>query len=230
MKSTERCYQGYPLLQVHMRLTLPVTIAKKQVLTAVLLFVIFVPAFAQREYSPDVNWLIEGLELEEGSVVADIGAGDGDQTLEVAQYVGSSGHVYSTELESGELQELREAVESADVDNVTVIQAHPARTNLPEQCCDALFLRRVYHHFDDPPSINASLLHSLKPGGRLAVIDFAPSGAESADPAGRSTGSHHGITAQTAIKELKQAGFILVSAEERGNRDVYIVVKKPEEN
>lgn len=174
----------------------------------------------------DVNWLIDVLELKEGSVVADIGAGDGDQTLSVARHVGPEGRVYSTELGSGSVRELRAEVEDAEVTNVTVIEGHPRRTNLPGECCDALFMRRVYHHITDPPSFNRSLFQSLKPGGRLAVIDFEPRGSE-AEPGGRASGRSHGVTAETVVEELKRAGFTLVSSEERSGRDIYVVVQKP---
>lgn len=149
------------------------------------------------ESGDDIEWLIEALELEEGSIVADIGAGDGDQTLEIARHISPEGHIYSTELES-ELRELRSNIEAADLSNVTILEAHPNQTNLPEQCCDAIFLRRVYHHFNDPSSMNASLLRSLKPGGRLAIIDFEPRRSE-ADPEGRDRGGQHGVTAETVV-------------------------------
>lgn len=174
----------------------------------------------------DVDWLVEVLELEQGSVVADIGAGDGDQTLAIARHIGSEGHIYSTELGSGSVQDLREAIEKAPVSNVTVLEGHPRQTNLPGECCDAIFMRRVYHHFTDPSAMNKSLWESLKPGGRLAVIDFEPRGSE-ADPAGRSSGSQHGVTADTVVKELREAGFVLISAEQRSGRDIYVVMEKP---
>lgn len=177
------------------------------------------------ESGDDIDWLIEALELEEGSVVADVGAGDGDQTLEIARYIGPEGHIYSTELES-ELPELRSTVESSDLSNITVLEAHPNQTNLPEQCCDAIFLRRVYHHFDDPTAINSSLLQSLKPGGRLAIIDFEPRSSE-ADPEGRDSGGQHGVTAETVVKELSEAGFKLVNSDNPSGRNIYVVMEKP---
>lgn len=183
---------------------------------------------AAQDKATDVNWLIEVLELKEGSIVADIGAGDGNQTLAIAQHVGPAGRVYSTEIGSENLQNLRETVASASVENVTVIEGHPGQTNLPKECCDALFLRRVYHHFGDPASMNASLWQSLKPGGRLAVIDFEPRDSESADPDGRATGSQHGVTADTVVEELSQAGFILIRSEQRPGRDIYVVMEKPD--
>lgn len=173
----------------------------------------------------DIDWLIEALELQKGSVVADIGAGDGDQTLAIADYIGPDGHIYSTELGS-ELEELRDAIKNSDTNNVTVIEGDPKKTNLPKHCCDALFLRRVYHHFDYPDSINASLWQSLKPGGRIAIIDFEPRGTE-ASPEGRDTGSQHGVKTNTVVQELKKAGFTLVSSDNPPGRNFYIVMKKP---
>ena len=63
---------------------------------------------------------------------------------------------------------------AAGLKNVTVVDGTAGRTNLPEQCCDAIFMRDVYHHFTDPAAMNASVLASLKPGGMLGVLDFGP--------------------------------------------------------
>jgi predicted methyltransferase len=113
---------------------------------------------------------------------------------------------------------------------VSVVEAHATRTNLPERCCDALVLRRVYHHFDNPGLMNASLRHSLKPGGLLAVIDFEPDSSESADPSNRDTGDQHGVTSTTVVRELRQAGFELVAVE-KGTRPggFMVVVRRPSE-
>ena len=59
------------------------------------------------------------------------------------------------------------------------------RTNLPDGACDAIFMRNVYHHFAAPGPMSASLAAALKPGGRVAVVDFRPPGAEAPMPADR---------------------------------------------
>lgn len=174
----------------------------------------------------DIDWLIDVLELKEGSVVADIGAGDGDQTIEIARYVGPEGRVYSSELGSESVRKLREAVKNAGVSNVIVVEGHPDRTKLTEQCCDAIFLRRVYHHIKKPKNFNVSLRQSLKKGGRLAIIDFEPRSSE-ADPGDRSSGGQHGVTAETVIEELEEAGFRLVSSDNPSGRNIYVVMEKP---
>ncbi|MDZ7717686.1 MAG: methyltransferase domain-containing protein [Balneolaceae bacterium] len=199
---------------------------KNCTLTVAAILLLFGCASAQ-EYSRDVQWLIDALELTEGSIVADIGAGDGDQSIELAQYVGPEGHIYSTELGEESIDDLLRSIESSGLSNVTVLEGHPEQTNLPEACCDAIFLRRVYHHIGDPPSFNASLLESLKPGGRLAIIDFRPRGEE-AEPGERASGDQHGVTPETVIEEITNAGFELIDTQDESDRFYYLVFDKAE--
>jgi ubiquinone/menaquinone biosynthesis C-methylase UbiE len=187
-------------------------------------------ATAQDEFTSDAKRLVPVIELHEGQTVADIGAGSGRLTVELAREVGPSGRVYATELEEHRRRAIREAAKSAGLKNVTVVEAHATRTNLPERCCDALVMRRVYHHIGNPSLMNASMLASLKPGGFLAVIDFAPDSTESADPNGRDTGEQHGITPATVARELGQAGFEVVTVEKGEGSDRYLVVARRPRN
>ena len=184
------------------------------------------PAGGQDEFAADATRLTRALELSAGRSVADIGAGAGELTVALAHVVGPTGRLYATELESGRLRAIRRAADSAGVGNVTVLRAHATRTNLPDRCCDALILRNVYHHIKNPVLMNKSLYQSLKPGGRLAIIDFAPDSAESTDPARRSDGEQHGVSPQTVVRELRQAGFELVVIEEGIRRAGYMVVMR----
>jgi tRNA A58 N-methylase Trm61 len=156
----------------------------------------------------DANRLVQLLAIHDGSIVAEIGAGSGPLTIAVARIVGSTGTVYSNDVNLDRLKEIREAAAKSELRNVVIVHGAPARTNLPEECCDAIFMRDVYHHFGDPAAMNASLRASLKPGGRLAVVDFAPDSGVTASPGRRDTGASHGITVDTLIQELKSAGFI----------------------
>ena len=187
--------------------------------------ILIAPAFVQDD-AADAAWLAEVLQLEEGMTVADIGAGTGVLSVAVAPYIGPEGHIYASELGAESVQSLTGALDSAGLTNVTVIEGHPDRTNLPEQCCEAIFIRAVYHHFGNPAAMNASLWRSLEPGGRLAIIDFTPRGSEAAHPSGRSDGDQHGVTATTIETELTQAGFTVLSAEQEPDRRVRVVAAK----
>jgi ubiquinone/menaquinone biosynthesis C-methylase UbiE len=108
--------------------------------------------------------------------VAEVGAGTGWLTVEVARRVGESGRIYSTELNPRRLGQIREAVADAGLTNVIVTEAVERASNLPAGCCDAVFMRRVYHHFDDPSAILRDLRDALVDGGRLVIIEFESSG------------------------------------------------------
>lgn len=68
----------------------------------------------------------------------------------------------------------REYAKKEGLTNITVIEGGAASTNLPSECCEALFLRNVYHHVTEPAAFNKSLYETAKPGARLAIIDAPP--------------------------------------------------------
>lgn len=145
--------------------------------------------------------LHEVLALDKGKVVADVGAGKGGLTFALAKVV-SEGRVFSTEIDPARLRRLQEAVLAAKLANVTVVEAHSSETGLPANCCDAIVLRRVYHHLTDPSGLNAGLLRALRPGGVLAVVDFPP-------PFFLGRG-RFGVPAESVTTEVKAGGFELV--------------------
>jgi ubiquinone/menaquinone biosynthesis C-methylase UbiE len=149
------------------------------------------------------------MDWKAGTVVADIGARDGSYTFAAVEQVGATGKVFATEIDAEKLKVLRAEVKKRDLQNVTIMESGEAETNLPVSCCDAIFLRRVYHHLTKPVEFDASLLRSLKPGGKLAIIDFPPHpeyGKVKGVPKDR---EDHGIQQKILIDELTKAGFQL---------------------
>jgi predicted methyltransferase len=174
----------------------------------------------------DAARLVDALHVRPGMSVAEIGAGDGELTVAIAKVVGPSGRIYSTELNQNRLETIRRATES--MPQVSVIEAHVADTNLPEGCCDAIYMRDVYHHFTDVAAMNRSLMKSLKPGGLLAIYDFPPRNGGEATPKERG-GSVHGITFKTLEAELKEAGFKHISTDDKvSGRNFLVVVQRAE--
>ena len=151
--------------------------------------------------------LAEVLALKPGMVVADVGAGGGATSVAMAKWLGSNGRVYATDIGDVQLAEIRALVAQEGASNVVVVKSDASSTNLPGECCHAIFLRDVYHHVTRPQDVNASLLASLKPGGRLAIMDFPPDPG-SAVPAGvPADRGGHGVTASIIVAELTRAGF-----------------------
>jgi ubiquinone/menaquinone biosynthesis C-methylase UbiE len=192
---------------------------------AVLLLTPAVAEARQRD-AEDAQRVIDALGIVETTVAAEVGAGRGDLTTRIARQAGQ-GHIYTTEL-AANLERLRQAVAAAGVANVTVLEAAASTTNLPAGCCDAVFMRAVYHHFREPGAINDSLFAALKPGGRVAVIDFEPrSGSASVDPDRRASDGSHGVSPSAVISELEEAGFRDATETALDGRRFLVVARRP---
>jgi ubiquinone/menaquinone biosynthesis C-methylase UbiE len=142
------------------------------------------------------------LELKPGMTIADVGAGFGAWTMRFAKVVGPSGRVYATDIGSAQLAALRDGAQREGLANVMVLEGAADTTNLPGLCCDAILMRDAYHHLTQPAAIVKSLAAALKPGGRLAVIDFPPrsnSEVPSGVPADR---LGHGVPPEVVQREV----------------------------
>jgi len=186
-----------------------------------LAIVLVTPAYAQQPDAAQIKQereiadrqapkLAEVLNLKPGMTVADIGAGGGAFTVVLGHWIGS-GKVLATDITERAIRETRAYAEREGLKNVTVIEGGAAATNLPANCCDALFMRDVYHHIMQVDAFNKSLFATLKPGGRLAILDFRPrkgSALPDGVPANR---GGHGISPEIIEQELKAAGFTHIS-------------------
>ncbi len=161
----------------------------------------------QGSQTAEAGRLAELLGWHAGSVVAEIGAGEGEMTLQAARRVGPQGHVYSNELDTREVAHLKQLAAQAPGHNLTAVQGTASSTGLVAGCCDSIFMRHVYHHLTEPAAMDADLFRALKPGGRLAIIDFPP---RTWLPPVRGVPKNrggHGVPEKIVIRELTAAGF-----------------------
>jgi ubiquinone/menaquinone biosynthesis C-methylase UbiE len=182
---------------------------RKIVFSGMLLFAIFV-SVASAISDGEIQRLEKVMSWKTGQVIADVGAGEGEIGFAAATVVGESGRVYLTELDEDKVARLRKAASGRKLKNVEVLAGAEKETKLPDNCCDAIILRRVYHHFTAPKEMDASLMHSLRPGGLLAVIEFAPRKSLSASDPVKGVPSNrggHGIPKKILLEELIGAGF-----------------------
>lgn len=164
----------------------------------------------------EADHIIDILQLRPGMTVADLGAGDGDWSEDLLPAVGEEGSLWATEVDEDLVEDLRQRFE--DHGNVQVVLGSDQATGLPKNCCDAIFVRLVYHHFTDPAPMRADLRHALRPGGKLLIIDIEPQDDwdELDDVPDR---GGHGIPMSSLVDEMTGDGFEVIERFEDWPRD-----------
>lgn len=186
--------------------------------------VAFALPLAKGDASDEIKRLAALMQWKPGAVVADIGAGDGRWAFAAAHVVGATGKVFATEIDREKLAKLRADAAKRQLQNVVVLESKEADTNLPAECCDVIFLRRVYHHLTKPSDFDVALYRALKRGGQLAIIDFPPrSGLDPVEGVPANRGGH-GIPQKIVIEELTATGLQLEKAINNWPDDDYCVL------
>jgi ubiquinone/menaquinone biosynthesis C-methylase UbiE len=160
--------------------------------------------------------VVDSLQIRAGAVVADLGAGGGYFTFRLADAVGQAGKVFAVDIDP-EMTELIEARARKDArKNVETILAKPADPMLPVSGVDLIFTSNTYHHFDNRVAYFANLRKYLRPGARVAVIDF--------DRRAWIEGLLRHYTPSEFIKrELEQAGYGLENEFDFLDRQSFLV-------
>ena len=170
--------------------------------------------------------LVSILSLSPGRNVGEIGAGDGQLTIRSAKAVGPAGKVFATELGAAKLETLKRNLAGAGLKNVEFIEARIDGTGLPAGCCDAIFMRDVYHHLTAPKDVLADILKALRPEGRLLIVDFEPRNSLPPVAGVPDNRRGHGIPIGVVAEELKAAGFEIVSEDRAWREDLYAVLAR----
>ena len=157
-----------------------------------------------REREEDCKKLLTALPLKLGDSVCDIGCGNGFYTLRLAGRVGPNGKVYASDIQQEMLNMLVERAKSRQVTNVLPVLGTLVDPNLPSASMDLILAVDVYHEFSYPQEMLAALRTSLKPTGRLVLVEF-----RSEDPAVPIKPLHKMSQAQI-MRELPENGFKLV--------------------
>ena len=160
--------------------------------------------------SKELSRLIEILDVDPGESFADVGAGDGRYSVALARTVGESGRIYATEVDPDDLKKIGDRVSREKLSNVEIVGGTQEATGLPEVCCDGILLRRVYHHFQNPAAMQASMRRSLKDGGLLLIVDFGPKRSWDRPEGVPASRDGHGIDKDLLVSEMELAGFGLV--------------------
>jgi ubiquinone/menaquinone biosynthesis C-methylase UbiE len=160
----------------------------------------------EQEESPDVA--VRLLQIPPGASVADIGAGSGYITLLLSAAVGPTGQVFANDLQPQMIEILRRRLASQNVTNVTLVQGSVDDPNLPPASVDLALMVDVYHELSRPQAMLQKLRTALKPGGRLALLEYRKE-----DPA-IPIKFEHKMSIQEAKAELEAEGFKLSKVDE----------------
>lgn len=144
--------------------------------------------------------VIQALALKPDAIVADIGAGTGYFSVRLAHML-PKGRVYGVDTEPAMVKHLAERAQREGLKNITAVSAKPGDPLLPQRA-DLIVLVDVYHHVEDRERYFRNLRKSLKPGGRLAVIDFRME-----SPVGPPKRAR--VTPEAVKSELMRAGYVL---------------------
>lgn len=161
--------------------------------------------------------VIAALKLQPSMTVADVGAGTGYFTVRLARAV-PQGQVIATDIEPDMVRYLGERAQREKLANLKPVQAKPADTNLPAPV-DLVLLVDVYHHIEAREKYFADLKSKLKPGGRVAIIDFRMDSPEGPPKSAR-------IAPSRVKSEMAKAGY-KVAAEHKFLPRQYFLIFQP---
>lgn len=145
--------------------------------------------------------VIETLALKPDATVADIGAGTGYFAIRLAHFV-PRGKVYAVDIEPDMVKYLADRARREGLDNLAAVAAAPDDARLPRKV-DLVLMVDTYHHIGQRESYFRKLARALKPGGRIAIIDFNARSAIGPPPSAR-------IAAKTVTAEMAAAGYRLL--------------------
>lgn len=160
----------------------------------------------ERDQDQKPAQVVEALGVKPGMVVADIGAGSGYFTRRFAEAVTETGKVYAVDVEEEMLTYNSESLANLHFPyHAEFILARPDSPKLPTDSTNLIFLCNVYHHLEDRAAYFSNVKSALKPGGRVAVVDFYH------DERSGEVGfpKKHLVPRETVIDEMTKAGYRL---------------------
>jgi len=146
--------------------------------------------------------VIQALALKPDAVIADIGSGTGYFEMRFANMV-PRGRVYGVDTEPDMVKYLSERAKREKRDNVVSIAGTPGDPRLPEKA-DLILMIDVFHHIEDRAAYLRKLQAFLKPGGRIAIIDYRLDSPDGPPKSAR-------LAPERVVSELKGTGYAVAA-------------------
>lgn len=153
--------------------------------------------------------LLNSLKIQPGQTICDFGCGNGFHSLQLAKRVGPTGVVHAVDIQPEMLEMLRERAGSRGLENIKPIVATAEESGLAPGTFDMVLMVDVYHELSNPPEILAAVHKSLKPDGRLVLVEFRE------EDENVPILPLHKMSQPQVVKELEANGFKLVGQFDR---------------
>jgi ubiquinone/menaquinone biosynthesis C-methylase UbiE len=176
---------------------------------------------SERDLEENPDRAVDVLKLEKGSTVADVGAGSGYMTVKLAKKVGPQGKVYANDIQQGMLDLLSKRVTKSKLTNVSTVLGTQDDPKLPADTLDLVLMVDVYHELSQPQVMLRHIRDSLKPGGRLVLLEYRK---EDPDIPIR---PEHKMSVADAKLEVEAEGFKLTKTNEDLPRQHILIFTKP---
>jgi predicted methyltransferase len=175
---------------------------------------------------PDrVEWqqpgkIMDALGIGDASVVADLGAGSGWFTVQLSHRVGPNGLVFAEDVQKPMIQAIKLRVDRLGLKNVRTILGTAADPGLPK-AVDAVLIVDAYHEMEKPVALLTNVAKSLKPMGRIGIVDFTKDGG------GPGPAIEERVDPEAVIRDAQAAGLVLRSRETFLKYQYMLVFEKP---
>lgn len=167
--------------------------------------------------------IVAALGIVPGMAVADVGAGTGAYTAELAAKVGADGTVIAQDISPEFVRGIEDRRQREKLDNVRTLLGAERDARLPADSVDLVFTCDTYHHFEYPQDMLASLHRALKPGGRFVVIDYEKIPGKSSSW----VMGHVRADRASVIAEIEAAGFRLLRSHDLLQENYFLEFARP---
>jgi ubiquinone/menaquinone biosynthesis C-methylase UbiE len=151
--------------------------------------------------------IMDALGIADGAAVADLGAGGGWFTIRLARRVGPNGVVYAEDIQPQMIESIQRRVEREGLKNVVTVQGTAVDPRLPAEALDAVLIVDTYNELEDPVELLRNVRRSLKPRGRVGIIEFKSDGFGPGPP------QEERVEESRILNDATSAGLTLLSRE-----------------
>jgi ubiquinone/menaquinone biosynthesis C-methylase UbiE len=170
-------------------------------------------------HDPEV--LLRSIGLKRGQTIMDIGCGGGFYALPAAKIVGSKGRVYGVDTNEHSIKDLSDQAAAQGLENLELRVGRAEETIFCNSCADIVFFGIVLHDFADPKQVLRNSRVMIKPGGRLANLDWKKEDMAIGPPRQKR------FSEEVATRLIETAGFSVQSVSEVG-RYHYLIIARPQ--